>query len=231
MLQKSKTDEALGLEVHQHLHRKGIETPIMIPIVDEVVEQHRRDAIQMHFRDIMLRLGLDLEDDSLIDTPKRVAKMFVDEIFWGLNYKYFPKITTVENKAGYNDLLVEKCTIKSSCEHHFVYFGTSHNPQKLGCWVAYIPGDKVLGLSKINRIVEFFSRRPQIQERLTEQVAETLKFILEIDDVAVVIRSQHFCVLTRGVEDADSYTVTSSMHGAFMQDKELRNELMSIVNR
>ena len=226
-LSKTKCDKELGQRVHEHLVAKGVETP-MAP--NNLTEQEKRDIIESRFADIMVALGLDLTDDSLEETPKRVAKMYVDEIMCGLNYDYFPKITAVENKAGYNDLLVEKVTSVSLCEHHFVYLGTAHNPDKLGCWVAYIPGKKVLGLSKINRLVEFFSRRPQIQERLVEQIAEAMKFICETDDVAVVMRGQHFCVLTRGVEDSDSYTITSSLSGRFM-DPSLRSELMTIVNR
>lgn len=118
-----------------------------------------------------------------------------------------------------------------NCEHHFVYFGTAHRPESMGCWVAYIPGKKVLGLSKLNRIVDYFSRRPQIQERLTAQVAHALLYILGCEDVAVVMRCQHFCVLTRGVEDADSYTTTSSLHGRFLAEPELRAELMALVNK
>lgn len=226
-LSKTKCDKELGKRVHEYLVKKGVETP-MAP--NNLTEQEKRDIIESRFADIMVALGLDLTDDSLEETPKRVAKMYVDEIMCGLNYDYFPKITAVENKAGYNDLLVEKVTSVSLCEHHFVYLGTAHNPDQLGCWVAYIPGKKVLGLSKINRLVEFFSRRPQIQERLVEQIAEAMKFICETEDVAVVMRGQHFCVLTRGVEDADSFTITSSLHGQF-KDQTTRAELMSIVNR
>lgn len=116
-----------------------------------------------------------------------------------------------------------------NCEHHWVYFGTAHNPD-LGCWIAYIPDKKVVGLSKLNRVTEFFSRRPQIQERLTRQIAETLRFLLETDDVAVVIKAQHFCVLTRGIEDTTGYTVTSSVHGRFSSEPALRAELMQLVN-
>ena len=224
---KTKCDKELGKRVHAQLLSKGVETP-MDP--NNLSDHEKKAIIESRFADIMSVLGLDLTDDSLEETPKRVAKMFVDETMCGLNYDYFPKITTVENKAGYQDLLVEKVTSVSLCEHHFVYFGTAHNPDKLGCWVAYIPGKKVLGLSKINRLVEFFSRRPQIQERLVEQIAETMKFICETDDVAVVMRGQHFCVLTRGVEDSDSYTITSSLHGQF-KDPTTRAELMTIVNR
>lgn len=226
-ISKTKVNPELGQRVREHLVARGVETP-MVP--NDLTDAEKRGIIESRFADIMATLGLDLKDDSLEETPKRVAKMYVDEIFAGLNYDYFPKITAVENKAGYNDLLVEKVTSVSACEHHFVYFGTAHNPEKLGCWVAYIPGKKVLGLSKINRLVEFFSRRPQIQERLVEQIAEAMKFICETDDVAVVMRGQHFCVLTRGIEDADSYTITSSLSGRFVEP-ELRAELMSIVNR
>lgn len=227
-MKKGDTNASLGQRVHEHLVSLGVETPITSSTLAD--RQEAKASIEANFSRIMQALQLDLNDDSLVDTPRRVAKMYVDEIFWGLDYNNFPKITTVENKAGYNDLIVNKSTIKSNCEHHFVYFGTMHD-SSLGCWVAYIPKDKVLGLSKINRIVEFFSRRPQIQERLTRQIAETMKFILGIDDVAVVVRSQHFCVMTRGIEDADSYTVTSAMHGEFLTNEALRNEVMSIVNK
>lgn len=225
MVIKEKTNSDLGQKVHQHLVTLGIETPMK-----EVVwtKDQSRDIIESAFIDIMTALNLDLDDDSLQDTPRRVAKMYIDEIFYGLDYSNFPKITTVENKVKYEDLVIEKCTVKSTCEHHFVYFGTSHN-DSLGCWVAYIPGDKVIGLSKINRIVDFFSRRPQIQERLGMQIAETIKFILGIDNVAVILKSQHFCVLTRGVQDSDGETITSSLHGAFKTDKTLRSELMRLM--
>lgn len=227
-LDTNKTNPELGKKVHEHLVKLGVETPMLNG--DGVKPKKKVAVIERHMAAIMDALHLDRKDDSLVETPTRVAKMYANEIFWGLDYSNFPKITTVENKAGYHDMLVEKVTIKSQCEHHFVYFGTAHNPDKLGCWVAYIPKDKVVGLSKINRVVEFFSRRPQIQERLTRQIAETLKFLLETDDVAVVMRSQHFCVLTRGIEDADSYTVSSHVSGAF-ERPEVRAELMSIVNK
>nr|DAN78930.1 MAG TPA: GTP cyclohydrolase I [Caudoviricetes sp.] len=224
---KTKCDMALGQRVHDHLVSLGVETPMVQNYRDEI---GKRAIIKSAFTNIMEALGLDLEDDSLRDTPNRMAKMYVDEIFAGLNYDYFPKITVVENKAGYKDLLIEKVSAISCCEHHFVPFMTTHNPDKLGCWVAYIPEKKVVGLSKLNRIVEFFCRRPQIQERLVEQIAETMKFILETENVAVVMRSQHFCVMTRGVEDADSYTITNSLHGQF-KDPTTRAELMATVNR
>ena len=135
--------------------------------------------------EVMKILGLDLSDDSLVETPRRIAKMYVQELFAGLKTDTFPKATTVENKMQYGDLIIEKCTVKSVCEHHFVYFGTAHNTQELGCWIAYIPKQKVLGLSKLNRITNYFARRPQIQERLTGQIAHALRYILDTEDVAV----------------------------------------------
>jgi GTP cyclohydrolase IA len=226
----SKSDPVLGAKVHQHLLQRGVETP-MIDSKISVSEKSKIAKIEKNVRSIMETLGLDLADDSLIETPMRVAKMYVNEICNGLDYSKFPKCTVVDNKMKYDEMVVERCTIKSLCEHHLVYFGTAHNPDKLGCFVAYMPKDKVLGLSKINRIVDFFSRRPQIQERLTEQIAETLKFILETDNVAVMVRSQHFCVLTRGVEDADSFCITSYVDGEFRTDPHLKAEFMQIVNR
>jgi len=230
-----KTDAALGIAVNKHLESQGLHTPMAHPI-DSPYLTGEHDAIKMaaiesRMEAVMKELGLDLTDDSLVDTPKRIAKMFVQEIFSGLKTDTFPKVTTVENKMDYRDLIIEKCTVKSVCEHHFVYFGTAHNTDELGCWIAYIPNKKVLGLSKLNRITNYFARRPQIQERLTGQIAEALKFILETDDVAVVMRAQHFCVLTRGVEDADSNTTTSALHGRFMNEPDLRGELMALVNK
>lgn len=224
----SKADVELGLQVKQHLVERGVETPLTAEIDND--DQVKRDRITYHMEEVMKTLGLDLSDDSLSDTPSRIAKMYVNELFYGLNYKNFPKCTTVENKMNYDEMVVERATVKSVCEHHFVYFGTAHNTDKLGCYVAYMPKDKVLGLSKINRIVDFFSRRPQIQERLILQIAYALQYILGTEDVAVVMKGQHFCVLTRGVQDADSNTSTSFMGGAFRTDADLKAELMSLCN-
>ena len=230
-----KTDPDLGLAVNQFLESKGLGTPMAFRPGNEYLtsdcDGRKIAQIELHMKSVMTLLGLDLTDDSLIDTPRRVAKMFVQELFSGLKTDTFPKATTVSNKMGYGDLVIEKCTVKSVCEHHLVYFGTAHNTSELGCWIAYIPKDKVLGLSKLNRITNYFARRPQIQERLTSQIAAALEFILDTEDVAVVMRAQHFCVLTRGVEDADSNTTTSALHGRFMSEPGLRQELMSLVNR
>ena len=170
-------------------------------------------------------LGLDLNDDSLEDTPKRVAKMYVNEIFWGLDYTKFPKCTAIENKMDYrNSFVCEKnVNVQSNCEHHFVVIDGVAT-------VAYIPHAKVLGLSKLNRIVEFFAKRPQVQERLTEQICETISFIAETDDVAVYIDAQHYCVKSRGIQDTGSSTVTLSTRGKFSEaDSEVRREFLNIA--
>ena len=217
---KTKTDPVLGQQVHEHLVKVGVETPIHdlgLSRTDKI------DSIQKNFTEIMTTLGLDLSDDSLTDTPLRVAKMYVNEIFWGLDYEAFPKCTTVNNKMHYDEMVVERnINVQSNCEHHFVVIDGLAT-------VAYIPNKKVLGLSKINRIVEYFAKRPQIQERLTEQVFHALQFILETDDVAVLIDAQHYCVKSRGVEDAGSSTITSKLGGGFREDPMLRAEFLSIA--
>lgn len=219
---KMKTDSELGKAVHNYLVEKGIETPV---ITNNLTHKQKIDKIQVNFQEIMEILGLDMKDDSLIDTPKRVAKMYVGEIFWGLDWESFPKCTAVDNKMKYDEMVIERnINVQSICEHHFVNIsGKAH--------VAYIPKDKVLGLSKLNRVVEYFARRPQIQERLTEQVFYALSFILNTEDVAVVIDADHFCVRSRGIEDIGSSTVTSKLGGKFRDDlkPQVRQEFMSLV--
>lgn len=217
---KTKTDPELGQKVHQYLVEMGVETP-MKP--NKWERKEKIDAIEGYFHQIMKTLGLDMTDDSLIDTPTRVAKMYVNEIFWGLDYDAFPKCTTVENKMKYDNMVIERNVIvQSNCEHHFVVIDGLAT-------VAYVPNQKVLGLSKINRIVEYFSKRPQIQERLTEQIFHTLCYILETNDVAVLIDAQHYCVKSRGVEDTGSSTVTVRLGGGFKDNAMARNEFLSIA--
>lgn len=189
----------------------------------ELTDNEKIGKIQFHFEQIMETLGLDLNDDSLSDTPKRVAKMYVKEIFSGLNPKNKPKISLFQNKYGYNKMLVEKdITIYSNCEHHFVpIIGKAH--------VAYIPGKHVIGLSKINRIVQYYAKRPQVQERLTVQIANALKEIFKHNDVAVVIEADHLCVASRGVEDCNSSTVTAVYSGKF-ENENLKNEFLSYIH-
>ena len=217
---KTKTDPELGQKIHEHLVKMGVETPTKDSALDR---KEKIDVIEAHFIGIMKALGLDLEDDSLMDTPKRVAKMYVNEIFWGLDYDAFPKCTTVANKMNYDEMVVERnVNVQSNCEHHFVIIDGLAT-------VAYVPNEKVLGLSKINRIVEYFAKRPQIQERLTEQVFHALCYILETENVAVMIDAQHYCVKSRGVEDTGSSTVTTKLGGGFKTDAAARAEFLSIA--
>jgi len=221
---KTKCDPELGKKVHENLVELGLETPMTEA---KLGRKEKIEQVEKHFQRIMETLDLDLEDDSLKDTPKRVAKMFVNEVFWGLDYEAFPKCTTVQNKMEYDEMVVvQDINVQSNCEHHFVVIDGKAT-------VGYIPNETVLGLSKINRIVEYFCKRPQIQERLTEQVFHTLCYILGTEDVAVVIDAQHFCVKSRGVEDVGSSTVTSKMGGRFrdVTNPALRQEFMSFVKR
>ena len=219
---KTKTDSVLGQQVHEYLVKMGVETPTFNVSMDR---KDKIAEIEKSFSHIMQVLGLDLNDDSLMETPKRVAKMYVNEIFWGLDYDAFPKCTTVNNKMKYNEMVVERnVNVQSNCEHHFVVIDGLAT-------VAYVPKDKVLGLSKINRIVEYFSKRPQIQERLTEQIFHTLQYILDTQDVAVLIDAQHYCVKSRGVEDTGSSTVTVRLGGGFKNHPEVRNEFYQIARQ
>lgn len=196
-------------------------TPIR-PDAFDIDDEEKIKIISRHFREIMHTLGLDLTDDSLKGTPGRVAKMYVKEIFKGLDPKNKPGISLFENKYQYNEMLVEKnITFYSNCEHHFVpIIGKAH--------VAYISSGKVIGLSKINRIVQYFAQRPQVQERLTIQIANELKSVLETEDVAVMIDATHMCVSSRGIKDQTSSTVTSEYSGVFA-DADKRNEFLKYL--
>lgn len=219
-----KNNAELGLDVHKHLVSKGLETPITDLVTSQTADE-KIAKIAPHFKAIMETLGLDVTDDSLEDTPNRVAKMYVNEIFWGLNYEKFPKCTTIQNKMDYNNsfVLERNVNVQSNCEHHFVVIDGMAT-------VAYIPNKKVLGLSKLNRIVEFFAKRPQVQERLTEQICETIAFITETENVAVYIDASHYCVKSRGIQDTGSSTVTLSTRGLFSTaDSEVRREFLNIA--
>lgn len=210
-------DPNLGFEIRQRLMDLGIETPITIP---SGLRAHA-NIMDAHTT-IMEELGLDLNDDSLRDTPSRVAKMYREELFYGLDYNNFPSATVFENKGRYDEMLATNVTVQSFCEHHFLPFiGTAH--------IAYIPGDKFLGLSKFNRIVDFFARRPQVQERLTVQIAAAFKFLLKTEDVAVVIKAEHYCVKIRGIKDTCGETVSSSLSGRFRTVPELRAEFLALT--
>jgi GTP cyclohydrolase I len=203
-----------------HLYT-GIETPLKEDAF-KLSDHEKKEKIADLFAQIMDTMGLDLSDDSLKGTPKRVAKMYIEEIFSGLNPENKPKIALFENKYKYNQMLVEKnIQFYSNCEHHFVpIFGKVH--------VAYVSSGKVIGLSKINRIVQYFANRPQVQERLTNQIALELSEILETDDIAVIIDAKHLCVASRGIKDDSSATVTSYYGGVFNRPEkivELQNYL------
>lgn len=227
----ASTDPELGKLIGELLKRKGVETPmndiyvgtiLCNPTDSERMKYVSQEVVESQTK-IMQSLGMDLEDDSLKDTPDRVAKMYCQEIFTGLDYNNFPKCTTVTNKMKHDELIIVKgANVLSMCEHHFVPFvGT--------CSVGYIPTTKVLGLSKIPRVVDFFSRRPQIQERLTAQIYIALSDILETEDVAVVIKAEHMCMKLRGVKQAESETITSKMGGRFMLKPELRQEFLTLT--
>ncbi len=186
----------------------------------KITEEEQIKTITEKFTEIMQILGLNLEDDSLKDTPKRVAKMYVQELFAGLRQENFPKITVIDNKMKYDQMIVVKQVgIMSMCEHHFQTidgFAT----------IAYIPNEKVVGLSKINRIAKFFSRRPQVQERLTKQIADCLAYALQTEHVAVHIDAKHYCLVSRGIEDTSSSTSTCDLRGDFKRKPETRAEFL-----
>ncbi|MGB0892926.1 MAG: GTP cyclohydrolase I FolE [Parashewanella sp.] len=210
------SDEAM--KVQQALIDSGLETP-MLP--NELSVEQRKSKIEHHMREILTVMALDLSDDSLADTPKRIAKMYINEIFSGLDYSNFPKITVIENKMKVDEMIkVQDISLTSTCEHHFVTIdGTAT--------VAYIPRKKIIGLSKINRIVRFFAQRPQVQERLTQQVLVALQAILDTNDVAVKMDAIHFCVKARGIMDATSSTSTSALGGIFKSDPATRAEFIN----
>ncbi|EGQ7969160.1 GTP cyclohydrolase I FolE [Vibrio cholerae] len=203
--------------VKDALERRGLETP-MQPNLATPAE--KKEKIEQHMREILNLLGLDLTDDSLEETPQRIAKMYVDEIFSGLDYANFPKITVIENKMKVSEMVkVKDITLTSTCEHHLVTIdGTAA--------VAYIPRGKIIGLSKINRIVRFFAQRPQVQERMTQQILVALQALLESDDVAVTIDATHYCVKSRGVMDATSVTTTTALGGIFKSNPATRAEFL-----
>ena len=198
------------------------DTPLRADAFD-VEDDVKIDRIEKHFREIMTILGLDLTDDSLNGTPRRVAKMYVKEVFSGLNPKNRPHARLFENKYNYDQMLVEKdITFYSHCEHHFVpIYGKTH--------VAYFSSGKVIGLSKINRIVQYFSKRPQVQERLTVQIGEEIQRVLHTEDVGVVVDANHMCVASRGVGDTNSKTGTAYFSGKF-REENVKREFLNYIN-
>ena len=204
-------------KVRDVLIERGLETPLLDNGLNRDQKYERiRDA----FADIATTLGLDLNDDSLCDTPQRIARMYVDEIFSGLDYARFPKATAISNKMGVEEMVrIDEISVVSTCEHHFITIDGVAS-------VAYIPSGNIIGLSKVNRIVRFFAQRPQVQERLTQQVLVALQTLLDTDDVAVTINAAHYCVKARGVMDANSRTRTTALGGQFKADPRTRSEFL-----
>jgi GTP cyclohydrolase I len=217
LLSLQKAYSADALLVRAALIEKGLETPM---IENDLSRDQKVEKIQAAMTDVVETLGLDLTDDSLIETPHRIAKMYVDEIFSGLDYSSFPKITVIENKMNVEEMVkVKDIDLTSTCEHHFVTIDGSAS-------VAYIPNDNIIGLSKINRLVRFFAQRPQVQERLTQQVLVALQALLNTDNVAVRIDAAHYCVKARGVMDSNSSTQTTALGGLFKSDDRVRGDFL-----
>jgi GTP cyclohydrolase I len=204
--------------VRDTLIEQGLETPM---IENGLSSDQKYERVRASMTDVMETLGLDLTDDSLAETPHRIAKMYVREIFSGLDYTKFPKLSLIENKMGANEMVkIREIDLTSTCEHHFVTIdGTAK--------VAYIPKDKIIGLSKINRIVRFFGQRPQVQERLTRQILVALQTLLGTEDVAVSIDATHYCVKSRGVMDSNSQTSTTALGGCFIDNIHTRAEFLN----
>ncbi|MDB5253448.1 MAG: folE [Flaviaesturariibacter sp.] len=220
-MQQNGTTHRNGIAANGAARITSTETPVL-NTQQALTDDEKIRLITFHFSRIMETLGLDLADDSLCETPARVAKMFVTEAFRGLNESNRPDITLFENGYGYSEMLIERnITVYSYCEHHFVpIIGKAH--------VAYYAGSKVIGLSKINRIVQHYCKRPQVQERLTEDIAGALKEALHVEDVAVVIDAAHLCVASRGVGDVNSTTLTAHYGGRF-RNEETRKEFLSLL--
>lgn len=224
-LDRTKVDPELGAKIREYLISKGVETPFDEDTIN-IDSKKKISIIEEHMKEIGRILGYDLTDDSFKDTPNRFAKMQVLDLNWGLRTDNFPKCTTVDNKMHYDEMVIERgIKVMSQCEHHIQTIDGK-------AIVAYIPNDKVLGLSKINRVVDYFSRRLQIQERLTEQVYHSLCYILDTDNIAVMIDAEHYCVRARGIEDLTSRTVTSKLGGVFKDSSSnARGEFLSIANQ
>lgn len=209
------TDEAQRVKNALLEHR--LETPL---IPSTFSDDAKREKIESLMTEVIQTLGLDLTDDSLQDTPKRIAKMYVNEVFGGLNYHNFPNVVTIENSMGLDEMVkVSNISLTSTCEHHFVVIDGSAT-------VAYIPNKKIIGLSKINRLVQFFAQRPQVQERLTQQILVALQTLVDTSDVAVTIEATHYCVKARGVKDTTSSTRTTALGGVFKSNIHTRAEFL-----
>lgn len=220
-LHNTMENEDLDSQIGDSHFGNPIENPMRADAFDKSDEE-KIEIIQKHFMHIMDALGMDLSDDSLKGTPKRVAKAFVKEMFAGLNPARMPGMSTFENKYKYGEMLVEKnIIVYSTCEHHFLpIVGRAH--------IAYISSGRVIGLSKMNRVVDFYAKRPQVQERMTKQIVRALQIALQTEDVACVVDAKHLCVNSRGIRDIDSSTVTAEYGGAF-QKESVKNEFLELI--
>ena len=217
-LAKQSRIDSEAESVRSALIAQGLETPM---IENGLNNDQKYERVKTLMYDVIRTLGLDLDDDSLAETPHRIAKMYVNQIFSGLDYRQFPKLSLIDNKMGTDEMiLVQNIDLTSTCEHHFVTIDGKAR-------VAYVPSKRIIGLSKINRIVRFFSQRPQIQERLTKQILVALQTLLETDDVAVTIDATHYCVKSRGVMDSSSQTHTKALGGCFKHDPQRRAEFLT----
>ncbi len=211
-------DECLGKVIHKMLLAKGIENPVFFEKVTTDVA-----VVQEKLTEFLELLGMDLRNPSIVDSPKRIAKFFINELFYGLNYQNFPRITTTPNEYSYhNPIFSQGIEFNSTCEHHLVTI--------LGkAYIAYIPKDKVIGLSKINRVVDFFAKRPQVQERATRQIFFALQDILETPDVAVAINAKHHCIVIRGVRNENTDNITVEFGGQFKEQQNLQNNVYNLI--
>lgn len=220
--QKTKVNAALGHEIQAHLESLGLHTPVNNEYLF-AENKEKIEKIQFHMTEVWKTLGMDLSDDSLEETPNRIAKMLVLENYWGLLPENFPKNTMIKDKMRVDEMVtVGDIQVTSNCEHHGV-------PIIGKAFVAYIAQGKVIGLSKMSRVVDYFSRRPQVQERLTSQIYHALSYMLGTENVAVGIKAAHMCMSTRGVEDRDAWTQTTKLGGAFKNDPQTRAEFLSLM--
>lgn len=227
MIEVEKTNPELGLRVKEHLKSKGL---LNIEADNDFSREERINILEDKFKSIISVLGLNINDGNLKETPRRLAKLYVNELFGGLDWSKFPKCTAVDNEFVRYDsfVLVKDIRIVSVCSHHFMpFFGVKNNVFGPGCNIAYIPNKKVLGLSKLSRIVNFLGSRPNTQETLTAQIAETISFITESEDVAVNINANHTCMSLRGANDGTANTETLFCKGRFLSNSQLRQEFLS----
>lgn len=225
MKHKQTYDPELGMQIHDHLVKMGVESPINFDVYSSTTDSDKINFIESRMKEVLQIMGFDLQNDSVYNTPYRVAKMMVKETMSGLDYSKFPRIMVFENTFRSSSMVVERnMKSMSVCSHHIVTIDGV-------CNVAYIPGEKVIGLSKISRVVDFFSRRPQEAERLVQQIYYALQFILGVDDVAVYLSGVHYCLKSRGANEADADTVTAKLGGAFKNDSQTRKEFYDIIHK